>query len=48
MLLIGRPHHPLALKQGADLLQAETVLLDREGSLNRLDAVLAAQTRRWL
>ena len=43
-----RTEHPLAIKQGTHLLQAEAVLLDRQRGLDRLDAVLAAQTRRWL
>ena len=39
--------HPLAIEQGTHLLQAEAVLLDREGSLDGVDAVFAAQTGRW-
>jgi len=35
--------HPLAIKQGTHLLQAEAVLLDRQGGLDRVDAVLPAQ-----
>ena len=44
----GRTHHPLAIEQGGHLLQAEAVLLDCQRGLDRMDAVLAAQTRRWL
>ena len=44
----GRTDHPLAIEQGGHLLQAEAVLLDRERSLDGVDAVLPAQARRWL
>jgi hypothetical protein len=37
----------LAIKQGTYLLQAEAVLLDRKGGLDRLDAVLPPQAGRW-
>jgi hypothetical protein len=38
----GRTDHPLAIEQGGDLLDAEAVLLDRQGGLDGVDAVLAA------
>jgi hypothetical protein len=42
----GRANHPLTIEQRSHLLQAEAVLLDRQGGLDRVDAVLAAQTGR--
>ena len=39
----GRTEHPLAIEQGSDLLNAEAVLLDRQGGLDCADAVFAAQ-----
>jgi hypothetical protein len=41
----GRSNHPLAIEQGGHLLDAEAVLLDRQGSLDGVDAVFAAQAR---
>jgi len=40
----GRTEHPLAVEQRGHLLQAEAVLLDRQGGLDGLNAVFAAQT----
>ena len=40
--------HPLAIKQGAHLLDTEAVLFDRQRGLDGADAVLAPQARRWL
>jgi hypothetical protein len=41
----GGTDHPLALEQGRHLLQAEAVLLDRQGGLDGVDAVLTSQAR---
>jgi hypothetical protein len=41
----GRTEHPLAIKQGTHLLDAEAVLLNRQGSLDGVDAIFAAQAR---
>jgi hypothetical protein len=41
----GRTEHPLAIEQRGHLLQAEAVLLDREGGLDRVDAIIPAQAR---
>ena len=43
----GRTDHPLTIEQGAHLLQAEAVLLNRQGGLDRVDAVLPPQAGRW-
>lgn len=46
--VLGGADHPLAIKQGAHLLDTEAVLFDRQRCLDGADAVLAPQARRWL
>ncbi len=43
----GGSDHPLTIEQCSYLLQAEAVLLNGQGGLDRVDAILPAQEGGW-
>lgn len=43
----GGSDHPLTIEQCSYLLEAEAVLLDGQGGLDRVDAILPAEKGGW-